>query len=77
MNGKNNHPLYNYNLMKNTGDKNYQKGTKNYKKLSCLYYKYMEYNPELEKVLNQKKIETKQYLQFLATVLNNINTEQN
>ena len=77
MNGKKNNSQINYNLINNIGEKNYLEGTKNYKKLSCLYYKYMEYNPELEQVLNKKKINTKQYLQFLATVLNKVTTEQN
>ncbi|GEM_PF-5170743 len=77
MNGKKNQSLENYILMNNSGEKNYQENTKNYKKLSRLYYKYIEYNPELEKILNQKKIDTKQYLQFLITFLNKVNTEQN
>ena len=70
MNGKKNHSLINYNLINNIEEKNY-------KKLSSLYYKYMEYNPELGQVLNKKKINKKQYLQFLVTVLNKVNTEQN
>lgn len=77
MNGKKNHSPINYNLINNIEEKNYLEDTKNYKKLSCLYYKYMEYNPELRQVLNKKKINTKQYLQFLVTVLNKVNTEQN
>jgi len=77
MNGKKSQSLENYILMNNSGEKNYQQNTKNYKKLSRLYYKYIEYNPELEKILNQKKIDTKQYLQFLITFLNKVNTERN
>jgi len=77
MNGKKNHSQVNYNLINNTAEKNYQKDTRNYKKLSLLYYRYLEYNPELEQVLNQKKINAKHYLQFLVTVLNKVNTERN
>lgn len=77
MNGKKNHSLKNYSLMDGMGKKNCKEDTKNYKNLSCLYYKYIKYNPELEKVLNQKRIDTKQYLQFLGTLLNKVNTEQN
>ena len=77
MNGKINQSLRNSGLIKDEGEKNYQEPPKNYKKLSCLYYKYIEYNPELEQVLAQKKIDTKQYLQFLGTLLNKVNTEQN
>ena len=77
MNGKKNQLLTNCVLMNNKGEKNHQEDTKNYKKLSCLYYKYIEYNPELEKVLNQKKIDTKKYLQFLNTLLNKVDTEEN
>ena len=47
------------------------------KKLSCLYQKYLDYNPDLGKLLKKQNIDNDQYLQFLILLLKNIESEEN
>ena len=78
MNGKKNHLSTNDVILKTHKDEQpSQKITAGYTKLSDLYYKYIEYNPELEKILKYYKIEKKQYLKFLISFLDRANAREN
>lgn len=78
MNGRNNYILTKDSLENANSNKKLSREKRmDYEILGSLYQKYLDDNPELEKMLKKQKIDVNQFLQFLTSILKNSNIEEN